>query len=399
MQKFKSKRNNSQKHGFIFVLTTLSILIFFVHCKPSEWFGARSESNPGIVVIFTNGEVEIIRTHAEKTESISPKQGMVLFANDQIKTGSGSIDLQSPQGNLLRIKAYTNLKLESLGAANSGQTTVNISWGELLVKTKKLKSNDDFQVKTPTAVAGVRGTTFSVELEKDKIPKIKVFEGSVAISFRMDELKEIQKDPLEKESYEKLISLLESKEVILGATEESQINPTFHEIFHLINYKKDGELPSIEKIDKLVTDSDNLLQKSNFEITPQKQAEVETLVPTREELITESIANQEIKDESKSEEIENKIAANHKEEMENAIGNIETRANEKKLESEKDIQNYYSILEIVNMSNGEKLSGAIITQIGDTIILHSTKGTTRLELSDIEFVEYKSFKLQTKTKK
>jgi hypothetical protein len=394
------------------LLATVLVLGNLTQCKSIASFFSGEEIQSGIVVTFKNGEVTIER----QGSSFQPTQGSILVAGDIIQTGSGSLDLQTPKGDIIRIKSYSKFIINEIIDGDKSSTKGQIQWGELVVKTKKLKSQDEFQILTPTTVAGVRGTTFSIELEKGKVPKIRVFEGAVAVSMRMEENGVEALSEVQDESMQKLIENLKDKEIILEASEESEINPTVHEIFHLINFKQKGSLAkesgettgSPLNLAALSGSPDSGLEKQKFQITPQKSAELDTMVETDPSLVaaaleaqkTNSVAGVDSNAPSAvSSDLTEKIVADHGKKLESAVANIEKSANSKQLDSEEEIQNYYSILEVVNLSSGEKMSGAIITQIGDTILLHSTKGTTRLNLSDIEYVEYKSFEIKTKSKK
>ena len=58
------------------------------------------------------------------------------------------------------------LKDDQAGTQN---TLFDLSLGEILIKAKKLHSEKSkFEVKTPTSIVGVRGTTFSVTVEAVK---------------------------------------------------------------------------------------------------------------------------------------------------------------------------------------------------------------------------------------
>jgi hypothetical protein len=67
-------------------------------------------------------------------------------------------------------------------------TTLGLDVGKMLCKPKKLMKQESFLVKTPTAVAGVRGTKFTVEADAMKTTRIKVYDGRVKVIKRVDKL-------------------------------------------------------------------------------------------------------------------------------------------------------------------------------------------------------------------
>ena len=66
----------------------------------------------------------------------------------------------------LRNNSYLILNTLS-GEANSKEkeTVLDLAIGSVLLKVNKLKGDSTFQVKTPNAVTGVRGTVFEVTAE------------------------------------------------------------------------------------------------------------------------------------------------------------------------------------------------------------------------------------------
>jgi len=69
----------------------------------------------------------------------------------------------------VEMKQNSKLQLAVLlgGKEAPTQTTLlDLSMGEILVKAQKVHSEKSkFEVKTPTSVVGIRGTTFSVAVE------------------------------------------------------------------------------------------------------------------------------------------------------------------------------------------------------------------------------------------
>ncbi|MBN1526487.1 MAG: FecR domain-containing protein [Candidatus Omnitrophica bacterium] len=99
--------------------------------------------------------------------------GMVLNQGDTIRTKAGASAVLSMDGKeesaTVSMKESSQLALAQLfGDKKKGtQTTLlDLALGEVLIKTKKLHSEKSkFEVKTPTSIIGVRGTTFSIAVE------------------------------------------------------------------------------------------------------------------------------------------------------------------------------------------------------------------------------------------
>lgn len=101
------------------------------------------------------------------------KSGMVLNEGDIIRTQKDSVAVVNMDGNgetaTVEIKQGSQVKLAELIAdkeAGTESTLLDLALGDVLIKARKLDSEKSkFEVKTPTSVVGVRGTTFSVSVE------------------------------------------------------------------------------------------------------------------------------------------------------------------------------------------------------------------------------------------
>ena len=117
---------------------------------------------------------------------VKVKRGQKLAAGDTVKTGEGArAELSFPDGSVVRIGPSSELKLD--GAAFDGKTKqvkveAELVGGTAWAKVATLVGKDaQFKVKTQNAVAGVRGTVFRVNVDKDEATVVKVYNGSVAV--------------------------------------------------------------------------------------------------------------------------------------------------------------------------------------------------------------------------
>lgn len=104
----------------------------------------------------------------------------VLKPGDEVRTHARSrAEIHLGDGVLVRLKENTVFKLERL---KSKKDVLNVSLrlltGKILLKVAKLGSGSRVRVRTPTAVAAVRGTMFVVDAQTSKT-EIKVLEGTV----------------------------------------------------------------------------------------------------------------------------------------------------------------------------------------------------------------------------
>lgn len=99
--------------------------------------------------------------------------GMALGEGDLIRTGKDSSAFLNLDGKAetatVQVKENTKLGLAQLleNKAKGTQTTLlDLALGNILIEAKKLHSEkSSFEVKTPTSIVGVRGTTFAVSVE------------------------------------------------------------------------------------------------------------------------------------------------------------------------------------------------------------------------------------------
>ena len=103
------------------------------------------------------------------------KVGDLLKASDTIVTEKDSVvDLQIKGGGAFRIMADSKTVISQLGKA----AELEVQRGGLLLGLNRLQKDESFTVRSPTAVAGVRGTSFSFSADRHTVA---VLTGSVEL--------------------------------------------------------------------------------------------------------------------------------------------------------------------------------------------------------------------------
>ncbi len=190
------------------VLKSLILCLLFI--AP---FGCAKESGDDYsTIIFYIGDV--------KKNNKPADIGEIILQNDVIATGlQSSCDIKIG-GSIIRVKEKSNVKLSELYRKDDiEKTTVDLDVGKLLCKAKKLSKSENFLVKTPTAVAGVRGTKFTVEADVQKTSRIKVFNGNVTVVKRV---KQIEDKAVIDKIMETAPALSEEEKVIVTEKEVKQ---------------------------------------------------------------------------------------------------------------------------------------------------------------------------------
>ena len=135
-------------------------------------------------VTFYKGSV--LRASSEKGPWKKLKRNRKFFRGDLIKTGDGSrVELKFTDRSIVRLGAKTTLELHEAffskkGEAKkvSGVVKAGRAWANV---NKFVGGKSAFDLRIDNAVAGVRGTIFSLGRTSDGGTKVSVFNGAVAV--------------------------------------------------------------------------------------------------------------------------------------------------------------------------------------------------------------------------
>ena len=98
---------------------------------------------------------------------------------DVIETGGKSyVIIQTGDGLIIRFDSDTRVVFESISSLE--KRVLNLNKGKVVSSVSKLKKGSEYNIKTPTAVASVRGTEFLTEYEKGKTI-VAVGKGKVSV--------------------------------------------------------------------------------------------------------------------------------------------------------------------------------------------------------------------------
>ncbi len=166
----------------------------------SPAFSASPASIQGpATLVFQNGEVAVGEAAPGGEMAWRPAvSGMTVLPGMRIRTSDGYADLLLPGRSLIRIAPHTELVLTRAEIVAAGQTPgeaqpqaqggravtrLFLSIGRIWVHViRQFNYLVDFEVQTPSAVAGVRGTIFSVMVAADGSTVVSVQNGKVAVS-------------------------------------------------------------------------------------------------------------------------------------------------------------------------------------------------------------------------
>jgi len=213
---------------------------------------SQKEVDEYAMIVFMIGDV--------KKNSVEVQIGDLIKENDAIITAENSFcDIKIGE-SIIRIKSLSNVKISTLfKSGDIENTTLGLDAGKMLCKPKKLLKDENFFVKTPTAVAGVRGTQFTVETDKELTTRIKVFSGEVKVAKRVKQLESSMEKVL---SYAPVVQKEEKIVITAGEVKEAE-----KVVEASLKKETAGATPSDQIIDKVISDtkSDVVIQNSDIE--------------------------------------------------------------------------------------------------------------------------------------
>lgn len=150
------------------VPTILMLMIALIVSMPvSPALAAASQAT----VMDIQGSAQCLKVGSAEWAPLTP--GMVLSEGDKIKTGPESQVRLELMGNAktaeLVVRKDTEFLLSKFRHDEASQidsTMLDVEIGSVLVKAEKLIGASKFEVKTPTSIVGIRGTTFEVNVSQ-----------------------------------------------------------------------------------------------------------------------------------------------------------------------------------------------------------------------------------------
>lgn len=156
-----------QKRTFVQKIAVLAVLMVTV-CLP-----AQADDVRGAKILEMRGSVDV-RVAGGAWQPAS--KDMQLYEKDEIRTGNDGyanleLDKEGETGTFeLPEKSHLRLSTLKRDKATGDKTTyLDLALGKVLVHAEKLQGASKFEVKTPNASAGVRGTVFEVSVDEGEL--------------------------------------------------------------------------------------------------------------------------------------------------------------------------------------------------------------------------------------
>jgi len=174
---FKSPSRIFRYSMLVAAASLLVGLSLFLYIKYQSDPAQVATGNRKAIAVFLQGEVGI-----ETDKGIKR-----LFSGDLVKPGEiivtgqdGTVDLAFSEGSLVRVSPNGRLTIREFMVTDKSAVNLELKKGDVLSIVQRQSASDSFRITTPTAIAGVRGTTFRVSTTGEST-RISLIEGSVEI--------------------------------------------------------------------------------------------------------------------------------------------------------------------------------------------------------------------------
>lgn len=154
-----------------FIISTAVVALVAVGCGEKK----EQASLDSAKFTYVKGDVLVSGKPATLGQTVSKD------ATIEVKNNSMAV-LQFSSAASITLKANSVLSIANLSKSESGKPVIELSQNSGSSFSKIAKGQSEYSIKTPTAVAGVRGTSFELVVGNGKTTQIKLLEGKVAVA-------------------------------------------------------------------------------------------------------------------------------------------------------------------------------------------------------------------------
>lgn len=159
-------------------LAGLLLITLAVWSSPRS-FGVNDKAG---TVTEVSGPAWVIRENC----SYAAVKDMSLYGGDRIKTGLfGKMTIRLCDRHLLKLYSHTEITLKSLQA--NKEVSLFMTVGKLFVDVvRNIDKAVRFEIESEAAIAGVRGTSFTMTVSRRHKTSVSVYEGEVELIGKQD---------------------------------------------------------------------------------------------------------------------------------------------------------------------------------------------------------------------
>lgn len=171
-------KTHGQRQGIFKQFAVFAFFAFII------LLAAAAVAADNVSIVDIKGRVDTKAPGATEWKKVAVGDTVPMGTEVRTLKGARAV-LKWKQGHVVKLSALTTIKLEKsdFDAAKGENSLVNVNVGKVLVKSQKLANKDShFDVKTPTTIAGVRGTEFMVDVQQNGASTVALVEGQLDIS-------------------------------------------------------------------------------------------------------------------------------------------------------------------------------------------------------------------------
>ncbi|MFA5115672.1 MAG: FecR domain-containing protein [Candidatus Omnitrophota bacterium] len=204
-----------KKYFFMVAVTAIFGISLMSAALTPQAFAAK-EIEKTAKVTFVQGDVKVQKSGA--TAWNAAKAGLVLSDGDAIKTAKTSaveISFDKNNKNMVRLEEESTAILRG-----KSLNRIELPVGRIRSLVKSLKKESSFDIKTPTVVAGARGSGWDV-IASDKRDNIKAFEDEIFVQ-SYDQQGKLIKEIFVREGWEVLVDRFQSPGELIELTDRDR---------------------------------------------------------------------------------------------------------------------------------------------------------------------------------
>lgn len=167
--------------SYLSSLVIVGIILFFgADFVSNTVFASLNNDRPLAIIRRYKPDVKI--KHANDTEWQDAQMAAKLFDSDTLRTDAdGYAAVQFMDNSLVKVKPNSLLIIRGeVIDKNSTASRIAVEVGEVFLNVTKRQSQ--FEVQTPRAVASVKGTSFSTQVDEEGSTTVLVLSGSVELT-------------------------------------------------------------------------------------------------------------------------------------------------------------------------------------------------------------------------
>ena len=330
------------------------------------------------VILFSTGNVSV--------DGQPASSGTVVSSDQIVRTGSNSFaDLQvrsSESGAMIRIKQNSEFSLSGRKFEKKKEIIAELKKGNAMFDLNKLPLDEDFRAASPTVVAAVRGTKYSLQVQGDST-RVEVFDGSVAARPRIKALEDLPPEVRERSKVvNDTLNELQKKEQILEAGKATdvkavELSPEVKTAVEEAEAASGLEDPA--RAEEVARKLDTALE--------EKKAAIDEGIQKYSAPPAESIADPELKE--KLEEYNELIRLEQEKLKDETVKEaVQERNAENSGQLMRRIEKVFNkSSETLVLNNGARVSGVVI-QIGSVYYVYTVNGQVAYPESQVSGIEF-----------